>query len=252
MIDTKEFLEILHAGHNDIDHDGTCYATILKNWQNDSVQDYYTADDCLSDKSYKVKQFINKCSNIVENGAEDTYVSINSYYNINRSTKNVRHLNAFVIDYDYYKKNEYKEKTTKQMLELIKQSMPLLPTLAIDSGRGLYIIYCFKHKSKHCVKLYQQIWKRLLDNQEQYGADRKATLVTQVIRLPGTINSKSLSEVKVIECNNTNYEIDDFKYLLPFTLAEVNIHKSKFRLNEIANVKDKIEKKKYKINRNNK
>ncbi len=247
MINTKEFLEILHAGHNDIDHDGTCYATILKNWQNDSVQDYYTADDCLSDKSYKVKQFINKCSNIVENGAEDTYVSINSYYNINRSTKNVRHLNAFVIDYDYYKLKKYKNKTSIEMLEIIRPTLKSIPTLVVDSGRGLYLIYCIKHKSKHCVKLYQQIWKYLLDDQVQFGADRKATLVTQVIRLPGTINSKSLSEVKVIEYNKTNYDIENFTYLLPFTNDQVKNFKSNFK--QKSNV---VNKRHYKINRRKK
>lgn len=227
-----------------------CFASILTNWDS-RLQNLFDDDPIMYDKHWKIDQFVDKACQLAEVGAEDVYFSLNSFWKPHRAETDVRHLNAFVIDYDYYKLRKYKNYTAEQMYEVIKDTLPYQPTYVIDSGRGLYVIYCFKHCSKVRLNIYKAIWKQLLITQKSFGADPKATLSTQVIRIPGTLNSKavdpdceyeSLKEVRIIQENKTNYMLDDFYELLPYSFEQVSDHKSHF----VRNTNKKI----YRVNRN--
>lgn len=80
------------------------------------------------------------------------------------------HLNAFALDFDYYKIDKYKGLSAQEMYEkYIKSKLSLGPTAVVDSGRGLYVIYTFKHSCKKVIALYQSIYKSFLKNFEKYG-----------------------------------------------------------------------------------
>lgn len=209
------FLKTIHH-----DTDLKCHASILGNWfdpnRNESV---------FNDQYFNIDEFINTSEHLAEVKMDDIYFSLNSYRK-HRCEKDVWHLNAFAIDYDYYKINKYKDLTAEEMYEVhIEPTLKFKPTFVIDSGRGLYVLYVFKHCSRVRTKLYRSIYKYLLKDQENFGADTKATLVTQVIRLPGTINSRNSRIVEVIRNNHTEYDILDFVKVLPFSLEEVENHK---------------------------
>ena len=77
-------------------------------------------------------------------------------------------------------------------------------------------------------KLYQQIYRQMLIRYERYGMDANATHITQVIRLPGSINTKSLETVEILEFNDTAYTIQEFADLfLPLELEEVRKYRKK-------------------------
>ena len=57
--------------------------------------------------------------------------------------------------------------------------------------------------------------------------DAGAMLITQVIRLPGTINSKSGRQVRILQYEDTDYRIQDFADMLPWTQEEVEQHRLK-------------------------
>ena len=76
------------------------------------------------------------------------------------------------------------------------------------------------------TKLYESIMKFFFDQAPEYGMDPLAQLVTQVIRIPGTINSKSGRTVSIIEMNDTDYKIQDFAHFLPWTVNEVKEYKN--------------------------
>ena len=191
-----------------------CQGTILARW--DGVN--------LSDRSFDSSSFfqaIEEC-----NGKEDRFFSINSFYCGKRTTENIRHLNGFVIDYDFYKIDRYSDLSAEEMYEIIHPTLLIEPTAVIDSGRGLYCIFAIHHCSYHMTDLYRQIYKNLLSEQEKFGADPRATLVTQVVRVPGSINSRSGRKVRVLMENNTRYSLTDLAdRLLPYSKEEAAKYK---------------------------
>lgn len=253
--------------HNDMnktyrdDDRYVCHGAILKDWQSFNswlpaqieemnltplqlvYDDSFKADDdsYFHDLCFKEEWFFDYISMAENNEEEDAFFSINSFWTNNRAEANIRHLNAFVVDYDYYKLDEYKDLSASEMWEIIAPALPLQPSFVIRSGRGLYAIFCIKHAPYDCVPLYKQIYKRLVDSQKQFGADAKAALTTQVIRIPGSVNSRNGQKVELIWSYPHRNTLQDFaKVYLPYSLEEVKAYK-KQRKNKTAG---KISKKK--------
>lgn len=179
----------------------------------------------MFDKLYSKELFFDVCREMTQRGQKDAYFSLNSFYRQNRVNNDVRHINAFVLDFDYYKVDEYRELSAVEFYKKIENKLSMTPTAVMDSGRGLYIIYAFKHCSYHMDKLYHAIIKHFYALFEKYGMDLNATLTTQVIRIPGTINSKNGRKVEILEFNDTNYKLQDFAALLPWSEKEVKAYK---------------------------
>ena len=174
---------------------------------------------------------------LVKTEQPDAYFSINSFYKRKRKNENVRHINAFVLDFDFYKIQKYEEMEASEFYkEIIAEKLIKEPTAVIDSGRGLYVIYTFNHCSYHMDRLYHAIFKSFYRQFERYGMDPAATLTTQVIRIPGTINSKTNKTVQVLELNDTDYRLQDFADQLTWTLDEVKNHR-KNKVKKVKNMK---------------
>lgn len=193
---------------------------ILTNWG-----DYPT----MYDKMLQFDEFIEQALKFVVAAKKDCYFTINSFYRPtarpnahNKSSSNAWHLNALVIDYDFYKLEEYKDYTPSEMYHKhIKDTLQFLPSSVIDSGRGLYVIYNLEHASKRVIKYYKAIYEALIKNQKRFGADDLVSNVTQVIRVPGTINSRTGTRVEIIETNDIRYKLTDFKTYLQYSYDEV-------------------------------
>lgn len=252
-----EFLKKIHSGA-----DETCFTSILTNWKNSQMSDQAQEsfdllcdglsireagkavglceadavklideyklrycneyDSDLYDRLFTPPDFYDQCKNLIATKQSDAYFSINSFYNRKRKNENVRHINAFVLDFDFYKIAKYESMNAKAFYhQVLKKKLCFKPTGVIDSGKGLYIIYAFKHCSYHMDRLYHAVWKYFYNEFEKYGMDPAAMLTTQVIRIPGTINSKTNKVVNVLEFNNTDYEIQDFATLLPWSQDQV-------------------------------
>lgn len=193
-----------------------CHSAILGTW----------SEEVLSDRMFTKDDFFSEISDLM--GMEDFYFSVNSFYCARRKTENVRHLNAIVLDYDFYKLDQFKELTAAEMLERIRPSLPADPSFVVDSGRGLYIIFALEHCPYQLTDLYRSVVNTLQKQQEIFGADPKATLVTQVIRIPGTRNSKSGRSVEIIEFNDKRYTLSFLAdKVLPFSRSEVTQWKKK-------------------------
>lgn len=272
-----ELVKKIHAGA-----DNTCYSSILRNWEEktkyeqleelmdilckgvdmgtavnmlqlDSLQAKSLLKDCerikirnrtkcMYDHMLNNSDFLNQCKHLIEDEVEDTFFSLNSFYKPEKASSNVRHLNAFALDFDYYKDERYEGWEPQRFYNrVIRKKLPLVPTAVIDSGRGIYVIYAFKHCSYHMEHLYQSIMKAFLQRFKDSCMDAGATLITQVIRLPGTINSKSGRKVSIILYNNTDYCIQDFTNLLPWKQEEVAAyHSNKKKVKKIIKEKNNI------------
>lgn len=231
MIDSLAMIKKIHQGA-----DATCFASILYSWKAHPDQklqsqkqkrdqvfiEKYASDmldKSLSDKVMPIPEFLEKCEQMINCDKEctDCYFSVNSFYKRKRRSRAVRHLNCFVLDFDFYKIKEYSDLSPAQFFKKIKRYLPGEPTIVMDTGRGLDVIYCFKHCSYHMSDLYKQINKQFHKRLERYGVDDKASLITQVIRMPGTVNSKTGTFTEILEINDTSYVIQDFTYLLPYS-----------------------------------
>lgn len=220
-----------------------CYATILRAWEH-SFQDEYE----MTDRTEPVKKMFDRAKKCIDDETEETYFSINSFYKNKRLESNVRHLNAFALDLDFYRNRKYAALDPPTFYGEIKSQLPFLPTYVVDSGRGLYLIYCFHHCSKVRVKLYKALYKAFITQLKEFGADSKVALVTQVIRIPGTYNAKAMKPVEIIEENDTQYVIEDFVALLPYTYEEVKLYKEKLQKN-FTSKKDKAADRRFRKNK---
>lgn len=185
-------------------------------------------DNEMYDRLWSIESFFEHCEKEIKQSSEDVYFTVNSFWRPDKSEQNVRHLNCFVLDFDYYKLKQFDHLQPMDFYnKKLKHKLPFKPTAVIDSGRGLYVLYAFHHCSYHFCKLYKSIGKSFYKQYASYGLDQKAMNVTQVIRLPGTLNTKSLDEVKILELHeDTDYSIQDFAMLLPYSYEEVMEHKS--------------------------
>lgn len=221
----EDFLDLIHA-----EADTECVGSIFR--ITEDMDNKLVVEDLLYPFiSNECTTFSDKAMELATHKVEDCYFSINNFWYKYRTrrTSSIRNLNAFVIDYDFYKIDKYKDLIPIEMYEQhIKATLPFEPTAVVDSGRGLYVIYVFKKASYKVTKLYKEIYKALIKSQIKFGADTIASLVTQVIRLPGTINSKSNSEVRILELNReSKYTLEQLATVLPYKQSEVIEYKKK-------------------------
>ena len=182
-------------------------------------------DNKLYDCLYPTEEFYRWINDL--KGENDVFFSLNSFYRRKKKASEVRHINAFCMDFDYYKLKRYSNLPPKEFYKkIIKKKLKFDPTAVIDSGRGIYIIYAFHHCSYHMDRLYHAVMNHYLKIFEKYGMDSKALNTTQVIRIPGSINSKTGRTVSVIEFNETNYTLQQLATQLPWTLKDVKNHKN--------------------------
>lgn len=199
---------------------------LLIEYQNGYCKYDENKNESLYDRMFPTDKFFKECETLINKKSMDAYFSLNSFWKSEKAGKNIRHLNAIVLDFDYYKLDQYKDFSTEEFYKKkIKRKLPLLPSIVMDSGRGIYVIYVFKHCSYHMCKLYRAITKFFFNNFKDYGIDAGAMLLTQVIRIPGTYNSKTGKQVSVIEYNETSYIIQDLSQMLPWTKQEVANYK---------------------------
>ena len=202
MNEAERVIRRIHQGITDKMHskdNGTCWSAVLGhqlfitkdgkeaglnyNDSNLNLFEKYMPDyvaRCFADRLYKPEEFFSACSKICSEHKEDMYFSINSFDRCQKKTEYVRHLNAIAMDFDFYKIEEYSNLTPWQMYqEHIKDKLPFAPTFVIDSGRGLYVIYCFQHAPKKCAEVYKSVYKAIQKKFEKEGMDEKAMNVTQ-------------------------------------------------------------------------
>jgi hypothetical protein len=147
-------------------------------------------------------------------GQEDVFISSNTYYLPQRAVSHIRQFRALYIDIDLVKYE--KSETVYMIYDLVNTNKIPMPSLTVDSGRGIHLYWRIKDAPYGALHTWQELEDFLYKQLKPLGADIKATDGARVLRLPGTINSKNTSECKVLICNDdveyTMYDLRD-KYL---------------------------------------
>ena len=165
----------------------------------------------ICDKEYK--QWHYKYKDLIELkfDEDNVYITLNTFYKTYRRIECIKELNALFIDLDTYKTDFTKEQILINLNENhFKQSMPI-PNFIIDSGRGLYLIWLIKKVPSMALPLWKAVEEYFYKTLKEFGADRQALDATRILRVPGSFNSKTHTEVKIIDNYDYLYELREIQ-----------------------------------------
>lgn len=142
---------------------------------------------------------------------ENVYISINTFYSTFRRLEYLKELKAQFIDLDIYKTGFTKEQIIMHLeADYFNKSIPR-PNLIIDSGRGLYLIWLLNSVPSKALPLWKAVEEYLYSVLKPFGADRQALDPTRVLRVPGSINSKSKTVVSIIDEYDYIYDLREIQ-----------------------------------------
>ena len=141
---------------------------------------------------------------------EDVYISMSTFYKPMRRIETIKELTCNFIDLDTYNTKFTKTQILMNLEENYFNKIIPRPTLILDSGRGLGLIWGIERVPYMALPLWKAVQEYLYSQLKEFGADRKALDATRVLRVAGSINSKSGTRVKILE-----------KYDYVYTLREI-------------------------------
>lgn len=142
---------------------------------------------------------------------ENVYISINTFYSTFRRLEYLKELKAQFIDLDIYKTGFTKAQIIMHLeTDYFNKSIPR-PNLIIDSGRGLYLIWILNSVPSKALPLWKAVEEYLYSVLRPFGADRQALDPTRVLRVPGSINSKSKTTVSIIDEYDYIYDLREIQ-----------------------------------------
>ncbi|WP_053954670.1 hypothetical protein [Inediibacterium massiliense] len=175
---------------------------------------------------YKYTKLFIELQGLIE--FENIYVSQNTFYKPQRRIENIRQIRACYVDIDCYRKNYKKEQVLFFINEIIGEKIPR-PNLVIDSGRGLNLIWRIDPVPYQALSLWSAIENYLYEQLKEWGADRVATDPTRILRISGTINSKTKAPVRLIETYEHIYTLREIQneYLPELSPKKIKNHKGR-------------------------
>ena len=169
----------------------------------------------FNQRHYKYQELLQQ-----EFNKENTYISLNTFYSTYRRLEYLKELKAHFIDLDTYKTGFTKTQILMNLEENHFNKTIPRPNLIVDSGRGLYLIWLINSVPSKALPLWKAVEEYLYSVLKPFGADRQALDPTRVLRVPGSINSKSKSIVEVIEQYDYIYDLREIQNNFLPELAE--------------------------------
>ncbi|MCC0785113.1 DNA-binding response regulator [Clostridioides sp. ES-S-0108-01] len=158
---------------------------------------------------YKINELENKCHELIDNKV-NVYISHNTFYKPQRRIENIKELNAIFIDIDCYN-TKYTKEAVRFFIEKDLNGIIPNPTMLVDSGRGLYYVLKLEPVPSKALPLWYAIQRYIYNQLKEFGADAKALDPTRVLRATGTVNSKTQTEVKIIDYDGYTYTLKEIQ-----------------------------------------
>lgn len=146
----------------------------------------------------------------------DCYISLNTFKGRNRKSDNVLRLNALYTDLDCYKIGIDANEARFQIDKMIEDEEIPVPSAIVYSGRGLQLIWLleFMNGTPNYKKLWERMQESIYDRFQSLNADLSAKLISQIYRIPGSVNSKNGTIVRVEYLKQKRYSITELKDFL--------------------------------------
>ena len=147
---------------------------------------------------------------------ENIYITLNTFYKPCRRLEYIKELNALFIDLDCYKTKFTKEQIIMNLeANYFNKKIPTTNYI-LDSGRGLALIWLINKVPSKAMPLWKAIEEYLYKQLKEFGADRQALDATRILRVPGSINSKSKTVVSILDEYDYIYDLREIqKEFLP-------------------------------------
>jgi hypothetical protein len=158
-------------------------------------------------------------------GLEDAYISQQRFY-FKRTITQLLQLGALFVDVDFHTVPELAGMDARGVLEdvliALERARIPAPTMAIASGRGLYVIWLHGAIPRAAIGRWNAAQRELWEILRPFGADRGALDAARVLRLAGTKNSKNGATVEQIAPAGEVWNFDDLaEEILPYSREEL-------------------------------
>ncbi len=129
----------------------------------------------------------------------DTYLSVNEFTGWRRVSL-LRSLRAVYVDLDGMQDLD-------AALDVLASARMPAPSFAVESGRGLHLYWLLQATPAQALPVWQRLQDTLITTLEQVGVDKACRDCTRVLRLAGTINSKSQTECRGILLTGVEWDL---------------------------------------------
>ena len=166
---------------------------------------------CIDENGYS--QWHYKYAELKETdlAGENVYITLNTFFKPYRRLECIKELNALFIDLDYYKTKFTKEQIIMNLEENYFNKAIPATNYILDSGRGLALIWLINKVPSKAIPLWKAIEEYLYKQLKEFGADRQALDATRILRVPGSINSKSKTVVSIIDEYDYIYDLREIQ-----------------------------------------
>lgn len=160
-------------------------------------------------------------------GAQDVWLVQNEFRKPNRQSCNLSRLCVCFVDIDYYKCRvkalHRPEIVAAELLRFLDARGIPRPTVIVDSGRGLQVKWVIDPIPAKALPRWNTVQKKLTKSLSDFGADPQAKDASRVLRLVGTINSRSGRVVRVVYADTSLiYDFDRLaNAVLPISRQEL-------------------------------
>ena len=142
---------------------------------------------------------------------ENIYISMSTFYKPVRRIETIKEIGSLFIDIDTYNTQFTKTQILMNLeYNYYNKSIPT-PNLIIDSGRGLTLVWSIEKVPYMALPLWKAVQEYLYSQLKEFGADRKALDATRILRVPGSINSKSGTRVSILEKHEYKYTLREIQ-----------------------------------------
>ena len=171
---------------------------------------------CIDENGYSQWHYKYKELKETDLTEENIYITLNTFFKPYRRLECIKELNALFIDLDYYKTKFTKEQIIMNLEENYFNKTIPATNYILDSGRGLALIWLINKVPSKALPLWKAIEEYLYNKLKEFGADRQALDSTRILRVPGSINSKSKTVVSIIDEYDYIYDLREIqKEFLP-------------------------------------
>ena len=171
---------------------------------------------CIDENGYSQWHYKYAELREVDLTGENIYITLNTFFKPYRRLECIKELNALFIDLDYYKTKFTKEQIIMNLEGNYFNKIIPATNYILDSGRGLALIWLINKVPSNALPLWKAVQEYLYNQLKEFGADRQALDATRILRVPGSINSKSKTVVSIIDEYDYIYDLREIqKEFLP-------------------------------------
>ena len=152
--------------------------------------------------------------------AADCYLGANGFTwqpGTGRTVSSVTAITGIYVDFDRYNIPQYASLSCEDFLTAVLTENPWLPvpSVFVDSGKGCWAFWLFKRplptQGKYdFLPQWQQLIDYMVSKLARYGADPSCADAARVVRMPGTINTKTGETAKAWTIRS-HYEFKELK-----------------------------------------